>query len=177
MKSINVEREFFLWRVEIFKIVSSTFIREMRVTNKSHKSSFVCTFRQTAIQSFQWHLNTLLDIVLNIWLNLEKRDYLCEAFICDFRTLDGLSLGSSDKDIKCHHLTFYYSSSPLYYFSALNTTPTSHIRLPMPTQSFSRIEKNIYTYVQVNLCQKLLFLHQLIHNMTTYCLLNYKFNT
>ena len=30
---------------------------------------------------------------------------------------------------------------------------------------------------QVNLCQKLLFLHQLIHNMTTDCSLNYKFNT
>ena len=29
----------------------------------------------------------------------------------------------------------------------------------------------------INLCQKLLFLHQLIHNMTTYCSLNYKFNT
>ena len=31
--------------------------------------------------------------------------------------------------------------------------------------------------VQVNLCQKLLFLHQLTHNMTTHCSLNYKFNT
>ena len=31
--------------------------------------------------------------------------------------------------------------------------------------------------VQLNLCQKLLFLHQLTHNMTTDCLLNYKFNT
>ena len=32
-------------------------------------------------------------------------------------------------------------------------------------------------YVQVNLSQKLLFLHQLTHNMTTDCSLNYKFNT
>ena len=32
-------------------------------------------------------------------------------------------------------------------------------------------------HVQVNLCQKLLFLHQLTHNMTTDCSLNYKFNT
>ena len=32
-------------------------------------------------------------------------------------------------------------------------------------------------FVQVNLCQKLLFLHQLIHNMTTDCSLSYKFNT
>ena len=31
--------------------------------------------------------------------------------------------------------------------------------------------------VQVNHCQKLLFLHQLTHNMTTDCSLNYKFNT
>ena len=29
----------------------------------------------------------------------------------------------------------------------------------------------------VNLCQKLLFLHQLTHNMTTDCSLDYKFNT
>ena len=34
-----------------------------------------------------------------------------------------------------------------------------------------------YSEVQANLCQKLTFLHQLIHNMTTDCLLNYKFNT
>merc|ERR1712051_697397 len=31
--------------------------------------------------------------------------------------------------------------------------------------------------LQVNLCQMLLFLHQLTHNMTTDCSLNYKFNT
>ena len=31
--------------------------------------------------------------------------------------------------------------------------------------------------LQVNLFQKLLFLHQLTHNMTTDCSLNYKFNT
>ena len=30
--------------------------------------------------------------------------------------------------------------------------------------------------LQVNLCQKLLFLHQLIHNMMTDCSLHYKFN-
>ena len=59
--------------------------------------------------------------------------------------MDGLSLGSSDKDIKCHHLTFYYSSSPLYYFSALNTTPTSHIRLCQHSL-FSWIEKK-YVYI------------------------------
>ena len=31
-------------------------------------------------------------------------------------------------------------------------------------------------FVQVNLCQKLLFLHQLTHNMVTDCSLNYNFN-
>ena len=31
--------------------------------------------------------------------------------------------------------------------------------------------------VQVNLCQKLLLLHQLAHNMMTDCTLNYKFDT
>ena len=31
--------------------------------------------------------------------------------------------------------------------------------------------------IQVNLCQKLLFFHQLTHNMRTDCSLNYKFNT
>ena len=31
--------------------------------------------------------------------------------------------------------------------------------------------------LQVDNCQKLLFLHQLTHNMTTDCLLNYKFST
>ena len=35
----------------------------------------------------------------------------------------------------------------------------------------------LISYVQVNLCQKLLFLHQLTHNMTTDCSLSYKFNT
>ena len=30
--------------------------------------------------------------------------------------------------------------------------------------------------IQVNLCQKLLFLHQLTYNMTTNCSLNYNFN-
>ena len=36
---------------------------------------------------------------------------------------------------------------------------------------------SLWSFIQVNLCQKLLFLHQLTHNMTTDCSLNYKFNT
>ena len=43
---------------------------------------------------------------------------------------------------------------------------------------FSLPEAKLSSFlVQVNLCQKLLFLHQLTHNMTTDCSLNYKFNT
>ena len=37
--------------------------------------------------------------------------------------------------------------------------------------------KVFWPLIQVNLFQKLLFLHQLIHNMATDCSLNYKFNT
>ena len=49
------------------------------------------------------------------------------------------------------------------------------------TDAFSRffflfgLNKN--ECVQVNLCQKLLFLHQLTHNMTKNCSLNYEFST
>ena len=39
------------------------------------------------------------------------------------------------------------------------------------------IERNLFRNLQVNLCQKLLFLHQLTHNMMTDSSLNYKFNT
>ena len=40
------------------------------------------------------------------------------------------------------------------------------------------IHKKKYKFtLQVNLCQKILFLHQLTHNMMTDCSLNYKFNT
>ena len=35
----------------------------------------------------------------------------------------------------------------------------------------------LFIYLQVNLCQKLFFLHQLTHNTRTDCSLNYKFNT
>ena len=35
----------------------------------------------------------------------------------------------------------------------------------------------VYVYVQVNLFQKHLFLHQLTHNMTTDCSLNCHFST
>ena len=41
----------------------------------------------------------------------------------------------------------------------------------------SRHSQGSFHFLQVNLCQELLFLHQLTHNMTTDCSLNYKFNT
>ena len=37
--------------------------------------------------------------------------------------------------------------------------------------------KLLSVHVQVNFCRKLLFLHQLTHNMTSDCSLNYKLNT
>ena len=52
--------------------------------------------------------------------------------------------------------------------------------LPRPSELVSKCEiqtKVGQLAVQVNLCQKLLFLHQLTYNMTTDCSLNYKFNT
>ena len=39
------------------------------------------------------------------------------------------------------------------------------------------LSKHWIKEIQVNLCQKLLFLHQLTHNMTTDCSLNYQFST
>ena len=48
------------------------------------------------------------------------------------------------------------------------------IRFNFLTFNFQKVFGKI---VQVNLCQKLLFLHQLTLNMTTDCSLNYKFNT
>ena len=45
-------------------------------------------------------------------------------------------------------------------------TPTPQSPMPMPKQQI----------IQVNLCQKHLFLHQLTHNKTKYCSWNYKFS-
>ena len=56
-----------------------------------------------------------------------------------------------------------------------------HCRLSISTIVNTLLRVNtrslLSSEVQVNLCQKLLFLHQLSHNMTTHCSLNYKFNT
>ena len=48
--------------------------------------------------------------------------------------------------------------------------------LPLHNFSNKRSKKFAYLILQVNLCQKLLFLHQLTHNMMTDCSLNWKFN-
>ena len=45
------------------------------------------------------------------------------------------------------------------------------------TKLKSEVREDEYSHIQVNLCQKLLFLHQLTHNMTSDCSLNYKFST
>ena len=46
-----------------------------------------------------------------------------------------------------------------------------------PYQNIKFMRFSTKNCVQVNLCQKLLFLHQLTHNITRDCSLNYKFNT
>ena len=83
-------------------------------------------------------------------------------------------MGSSDKDIKCHHLTFYYSSSPLYYFSALNTTPTSHIRLCQHSL-FPELKKFLYICTGKSLSEALLFAEH-GENMCTKIALNVRNN-
>ena len=45
------------------------------------------------------------------------------------------------------------------------------------TYSYVDLTEDDPVVVQVNLCQKVSFLHQLTQNMTTDCSLNYKFNT
>ena len=42
---------------------------------------------------------------------------------------------------------------------------------------FYSIQRGTCAILQVNLCQKLIFLHQLTHNMTTDCLWNYRFSS
>ena len=61
---------------------------------------------------------------------------------------------------------------PVIGFDQPSTKPN---KLLMHKSTF--FQKFTVTQVQVNLCQKLLFMHQLTHNMTTDCSLNYKFNT
>ena len=47
----------------------------------------------------------------------------------------------------------------------------------MESSTLAVVSQTNPSLIQVNLCQKLMFLHQPTHNMTTYCSLNYKFNT
>ena len=56
-------------------------------------------------------------------------------------------------------------------FSTIQANRVSNIKAANPHLCWSNWP------VQVNLCQKLLFLHQLTHNMTTECSLNYEVST
>ena len=60
-------------------------------------------------------------------------------------------------------------SSPPPLLSNSSSSSSNH--------STSVSSNNNNSSLQVNLCQKLLFLHQLTHNMTTDCSLNYKLDT
>mgnify|MGYP006863761315 CR=1 FL=1 len=65
----------------------------------------------------------------------------------------------------------------LTYFN-YNFNQSQHWLRPMKQFfNWSSLFRTWKSLVQVNLCQKLLFLHQLTHNMTADCSLNYKFNT
>ena len=48
---------------------------------------------------------------------------------------------------------------------------------PCDINVFWKLAHHRFITLQVNLCQKLLFLHQLTHNITRDCLLNYKFSS
>ena len=80
---------------------------------------------------------------------------LSEALFASYTSLFCLLFFSAHLDRKCLWLKFR----------------RKNIRL----SSISRLVR--YFSVQVSLCQKLLFLHPLTHNMTTDCSLNYTFNT
>ena len=70
--------------------------------------------------------------------------------------------------------------------SSVNTSPSAStpgnltkLQLFLRTVVFHDLQlcNTFWWYIQVNLYQKLLFLHQLTHNMTTDCSLNYEFST
>ena len=92
------------------------------------------------------------------------------------------SFSSSAKFIKLSSLVTAQQS--LLIFLKITRSAKVHKKSSCPFQAgsfwskfFSKIVFNqLYPIIQVNLYQKLLFLHQLSHNMTTDCPLNYKFN-
>ena len=84
-----------------------------------------------------------------------------------------------------HHISCY-----LFRISSLDVWVAKYISSSslVKTENAHSYKKKIHTQkkimvfktailLQVNLCQKLLYLHQLTHNMTTDCTLNYKFKT
>ena len=69
----------------------------------------------------------------------------------------------------------FFSHTLIYVVCSCYLMPSKHEKqchVVLDTQFWTLLHS-----VQVNLCRKLLFLHQLTHNMTTDCSLNYKFNT
>ena len=64
------------------------------------------------------------------------------------------------------------------FFSSFHITNGS-IKVPNSVKHLllTKLMWIAHNFVQVNLCQKLLFLHQLTHNITTDCSLNYQFST
>ena len=63
------------------------------------------------------------------------------------------------------------------FMAKFSTTVVLSRQNPVDWRSLWQESLNSVQMLQVSLCQKLLFLHQLTHNMTTDCSLNYNFKT
>ena len=107
---------------------------------------------------------------MKIWskdLMLEKLSYGC---------LQGIKLIwlLSHSNLIQLHKIFNMYTYVICSFAIFN----QKLKCAMKSSHMYRFNVHMYFFyfVQVNLSQKLLFLHQLSHNMTTYCSLNYKFN-
>ena len=76
-------------------------------------------------------------------------------------------------------IIFHWSHQPLWNAQSYKFQRKTRLKLiySEKTTKFCENFTLLLTTVQVNLCQKLLFLHQLTHNMTIDCSLNYRFNT
>ena len=70
---------------------------------------------------------------------------------------------------------YFYDYDHFFSFSQRSVTTPKPVEWELTTNC--EWVRNPLVVIQVNLCQKPSFLHQLTQNMTKYCLLNYKFST
>ena len=92
-----------------------------------------------------------------------------------------IQLGKKHEKVKsllCTPLLYYASKMHFPNFLTLSRRSGFHSFFHSSREILvSLVYSPPFTEIQVNLCQKLLLLHQLTHNMTTDCSLNYKFST